>query len=310
MELVSLDSKQKGFFDGTPITKGVRCVVNNESLLHMTHILLIIDLVMLSWQTHTQNHGRQRGWRLLSGKENGKSKEVKTPDGKKLKVLPVGIGIATCLPPNVMLKFHRSNESKTLSLQSTSNVMSSIAKKLAFMGNHKVQRSHNPNPMKKAKTQSSAAGAATKVSVMKSSTKSTQNETATKMKLQNKQMQTKRSAAAISTKVSREKLTLGKLNAYTIDWTDSRVTTLETTKYQKANNIKQTQESMITLLACQFKPVDIKVAFAALIGKVGGSAQTAFYPLPSQKAKLVESFLELVFNEKSMLVDTVKKPFQ
>ncbi len=33
---------------------------------------------------------------------------------------------------------------------------------------------------------------------------------------------------------------------------------------------------MITFLANQFKPVDIKVAFAALIGKVGGSAITAF----------------------------------
>jgi hypothetical protein len=43
-------------------------------------------------------------------------------------------------------------------------------------------------------------------------------------------------------------------------------------KYQQANNIEQTQESMITFLASQFKPVDIKVAFAALIGKVGGSA--------------------------------------
>jgi hypothetical protein len=51
-----------------------------------------------------------------------------------------------------------------------------------------------------------------------------QNETATKMKLQKKQTQTKGSAAAISTKVSGEKLTLGKLNAYAIDWTDSRVT--------------------------------------------------------------------------------------
>ncbi len=54
----------------------------------------------------------------------------------------------------------------------------------------------------------------------------------------------------------------------------------------------------------------IKVAFAALIGKVGGSALTAFYPLPSQRAKLEESFLELVFNEKSLLADTVKKPFR
>ncbi len=73
---------------------------------------------------------------------------------------------------------------------------------------------------------------------------------------------------------------------------------------------EQTQESMITFLANQFKPVDIKVAFAALIGKVGGSALTAFYPLPSQRAKLLESCLELVFNEKSMLVDTIKKPFR
>jgi hypothetical protein len=67
---------------------------------------------------------------------------------------------------------------------------------------------------------------------------------------------------------------------------------------------------MITFLANQFKPVDIEVAFAALIGKVASSALTAFDPLPSQRAKLVESFLELVFNEKSMLVDNVKKPFR
>jgi hypothetical protein len=64
-------------------------------------------------------------------------------------------------------------------------------------------------------------------------------------------------------------------------------------KYQKANNIERTQESMITFLASQFKPVDIKVAFAAMIDKVCDSAQTAFYPLPSQRANLVESFLEL-----------------
>ncbi len=58
-------------------------------------------------------------------------------------------------------------------------------------------------------------------------------------------MQTKKSAKAISKKVFGEKLMLDKLNAYTIDWTDSRVMTLETVKYQKANNIEQTQESMI-----------------------------------------------------------------
>jgi hypothetical protein len=111
-------------------------------------------------------------------------------------------------------------------------------------------------------------------------------ENATKTKLKKKQKPTKGSATAISTINFDEKLMLGKLNAYTIDWTDSRVTTLETMKYPKAY-----------FLASQFKPAGKKVGFAALIGKVGGSAQTAFYPLSSQRAKLVESFLELVFNE-------------
>jgi hypothetical protein len=222
---------QKGFVDGTPITKGVRCVVNNESLLHTMHIILIIDLVMAN--THPKSQSTKRSVVGLLGKNDGKSKEIKTPCGKKLKVLPVGVGIVTCSPPNVMSKFHHSNKSKTLSLQSMSDVVSSIAKRLAFTGKHQVQRSHNPDPMKKTKAQSSAAGAATKVSVVKSSTRPMQNETATKTKLQKKQMQTKGSAAAISTKLSGEKLKLEKLNAYIIDWTDSRVTKLETMKYQK-----------------------------------------------------------------------------
>ncbi len=226
-----------------------------------------------------------------------------------MKVLPVGVGVVTCSPPDVMSKFYCSNESKTSSLQSTSDVVSSVAKRLVFTEKYQVQCSYISDPMKKTKTQSSTTGAATKGSVVNSSTKPMQNETATKTKLQKKQTQTKGSAAAISTKVSGEKLTLDKLNAYAIDWTDSRVTTLETMKYQKANNIELTQESMITFLANQFKPVNIKVAFTALIGKVGGSALTAFYSLPSHRTKLVESFLELIFNEKSMLVDTVKKPF-
>jgi hypothetical protein len=237
---------------------------------------------------------------LVPQGKNGKSKEIRTPCGKKLKVLPIGVGVVTC----------SSNKSKTLYLQLSSNVVSSVAKRLAFTGKHQVQQSHDSNSMKKTKTQSGAAGAVTKGSSAKSSIKPTHNKTATKTKLQKKQMQIKGSSAAISMKVSGEKLTLDKLNAYTIDWTDCRVTTLETMKYQKANNIERTQESMINFLANQFKPVDIKLAFAALIGKVGGSALTAFYLLPSHRAKLVESFLELVFNKKSMLVGTVMKPFK
>jgi hypothetical protein len=260
--------------------------------------------------THPKSPSKKRLMVGLSGKKNAKSKEVKIPGGKKLKVLPIGVGIVTCSPPDMMSKLHCSNKSKMMSLQSTSNVVSSIAKKLAFTGKLKVQRSPNPNPKKKTKTQSSATAAATKVSVVKSSTKMKPTETATKKKMKKKQKPTKGSTAAISTNVSSEKLTLGKLDTYKIDWTDFKVTTLETMKCSKANKIEQTQESMITFLVSQFKPLDIEVAFTALIGKVSGSAQIAFYPLPSQRAKLVESFLELVFNEKSMLVDTVKKPFR
>jgi hypothetical protein len=91
------------------------------------------------------------------------------------------------------------------SLQLLSNVVSSIAKRLVFTGKHQVQCSPNSDLMKKTKTQSSTTGALTKDYVLKSSMKLTQNETATKTKLQKKQTQTRGSAAAISTKVSGEK---------------------------------------------------------------------------------------------------------
>ncbi len=109
------------------------------------------------------------------------------------------------------------------------------------MGKHKVQHSDNPNLMKKT----SATGAATKVSVVKLSMKTMPNETPTKTKLKKKRNPTKGRAIAISNKkTSGEKMTLGKLNAYTIDWTDFKVKTLETMKYLKANNIERTQESI------------------------------------------------------------------
>jgi hypothetical protein len=206
---------QKSFVDGIPITKGVRCVVNNESLLHTMHIILIIDLIMAN--LHPKSQSTKRLVVGSSGKKDGKSEEIKTPCRKKLMVLPVGVGIVTRSPPDVMSKFHHSNKLKTSSLQSTSNVVSRVDKRLAFTGKHQVQCSHNSNTTKKTKTQSSAAGTAAKVSVVKSSTKLTQHKTATKTKLQKKQMQTKGSAAAISIKVSSEKLTLDKLNSYTID---------------------------------------------------------------------------------------------
>jgi hypothetical protein len=44
-----------------------------------------------------------------------------------------------------------------------------------------------------------------------------------------------------------------------------------------------------------------------LIGKLCGCTQNAFYPLPSQKMKLIEGFLELVNDENSMMVNTTNQ---
>ncbi len=58
---------QKGFFDGTPITKGVRCVVNNLSLSHTMHIILIINLVTAN--THPKSQSTKRPVVGLSGEK-------------------------------------------------------------------------------------------------------------------------------------------------------------------------------------------------------------------------------------------------
>ncbi len=76
MELVSPDSiflPQRGFVNGTPITKGVRCVVNNQSLLDTMHIILIIYLVIAN--THLKSTPKKRSVVGLPGERNGKFKE-------------------------------------------------------------------------------------------------------------------------------------------------------------------------------------------------------------------------------------------
>jgi hypothetical protein len=83
-----------------------------------------------------------------------------------------------------------------------------------------------------------------------------------------------------------------KLNAYKINWTDKNINTAEAKKYSHFTKIKQTQQDILFFLANQFKPCDIKIAFAALIGKLRGCTHEAFYPLPSQKVKLIESILD------------------
>jgi hypothetical protein len=64
------------------------------------HIILKINLVKAN--THPKLQSTKRLVVGQSGKKSGKSKEIQTPGGKKLKVLPIGVGIVTCSPPNIM----------------------------------------------------------------------------------------------------------------------------------------------------------------------------------------------------------------
>jgi hypothetical protein len=51
------------------------------------------------------------------------------------------------------------------------------------------------------------------------------------------------------------------------------------------------------------------MAFADAIGKVSTATRKAFYPLSFCKEKLMSSFLELIYNGKSIMVDNSKDSF-
>jgi hypothetical protein len=71
-----------------------------------------------------------------------------------------------------------------------------------------------------------------------------------------------------------------------------------------ASDLSLGQESQLTFLLNNLKVKDILMTFITLITIVGGAATTAFLPMPSTKAKLVKDFLCLIYNHKSMMIDT------
>ncbi len=71
-----------------------------------------------------------------------------------------------------------------------------------------------------------------------------------------------------------------------------------------ASDLPLGQESQLTFLLNNLKVKDIQMAFIKLITIVGGAATTAFLPMPSMKAKLVKDFLCLIYNHKSMMINT------
>jgi hypothetical protein len=108
---------------------------------------------------------------------------------------------------------------------------------------------------------------------------------------------------------SKPKKQEAKLSAYDIDWLDLVSTKNECLKYADIKNLPSTQEGQLTFLLNKFEASDIKTAFADAIGKVGKAARV-FYPLPPRKEKLIKSFLELIYNGKSLMVDDSEDSFR
>jgi hypothetical protein len=128
------------------------------------------------------------------------------------------------------------------------------------------------------------------------------NKTTTKLP-QNKK---KRSSKSLSRCDTLSK-TPPQLMAHQIDWTNSSVTRTEIRKYTNTDHIDETQEAILPHLLNKFKPNDIKTSFAVLISK-SNSNTASYYPLPQVKAKLIESFVKLILDTKSMMVSSSKKP--
>jgi hypothetical protein len=101
-----------------------------------------------------------------------------------------------------------------------------------------------------------------------------------------------------------------KLAAYKVDWFNSMSTKNQCLKHTSENNLPVTQEEQMTFPLNKYQTSNIKMAFADAIGKVGTAARKFFYPLPHHKDKLIYSFLELIYNGKSIMIDNSKDSFQ
>jgi hypothetical protein len=101
-----------------------------------------------------------------------------------------------------------------------------------------------------------------------------------------------------------------KLAAYKVDWFNFTSTKNECLKHTSKNNLPVTQEGQITFLLYKYQSSNIKTAFADAIGKVGTAARKFFYPLPHCKDELIRSFLELIYDGKTIMIDNSKDSFR
>jgi hypothetical protein len=101
-----------------------------------------------------------------------------------------------------------------------------------------------------------------------------------------------------------------KLSAYDVEWFDLSATKNKCLNHTTIKNLPDTQEGQLTFCLSKFDTSEIKMAFSDAIGNVGKAARTVFYPLPWRKEKLIRSFLELIYDGKSIMVDNLKDSFR
>jgi hypothetical protein len=96
-----------------------------------------------------------------------------------------------------------------------------------------------------------------------------------------------------------------KKEPYLIDFCDPVYVKSKCLKYlPDASDLPIGQESQLTFLLNNLKVKDIQMTFIKVITIVGGAATTAFLPMPSTKAKLMKDFLCLIYDHKSVMIDT------
>ena len=101
-----------------------------------------------------------------------------------------------------------------------------------------------------------------------------------------------------------------KLAAYNVEWFDWSAIKNKCLKHTTIKNLPDTQEGQLLFLLSKFDAYEIKTAFTDAIRNVGKAARKLFYPLPWRKEKLIKSFLELIYNGKSIMVDNSKDSFR
>ena len=124
-------------------------------------------------------------------------------------------------------------------------------------------------------------------------------------------MKSSYSSSRSSTTSIKQKYEEQKFDLYSIDWTESDKLRHEAMKYDNIpEDIVLTQENVIRFLVNESKTPIIKSAFSLLIGKVGTTAIKVFMPIPTKRDRLIEEFLVLIFNIKSIMVDTEEHEFR